>query len=90
MGYAHKDDIMNIYQTEEARKMFFFKRSVRIEYDPTREEPAVRRSICTGEMTAGFVDRRSGKFRELMRVKDQKELDDFCRSVGTKDIKTIY
>ncbi len=70
--------------------MFFFKRSARTEYDPTREEPAVRKSICTGEMTAGFIDRQSGKFRELMRVKDKKELDDFCRSVGAKEIRTIY
>ena len=70
--------------------MFFVRRKVQAEYDPTREEPAVRKSICTGEMTAGFVDRRSGRFRELMRLKDQRELDEFCRSVGMKDIKTIY
>ena len=70
--------------------MFFVRRKVQAEYDPTREEPAVRKSICTGEMTVGFIDRSSGKFKELMRVKNQKELDEFCRSIGVKTIKTIY
>ena len=41
-------------------------------------------------MTVGFIDKKSGKFQDLMRVDDQAALEDFCRSIGTDKIKTIY
>ena len=64
----------------------------KIPYDPDAQQPAVRQSICTGEMTVGFVDRSTGRFREYQLARDQKELDDFCRGVGIEpnQIKTIY
>ena len=63
-----------------------------IPYDPARQEPAVRRSICTGEATAGFVDRETGKFQDYMLLLGRKELEEFSRSVGVRpeEIKTIY
>ena len=68
----------------------FHKKPVsRISFDPQTQEPAVRRSICTGEMTVGFVDRASGKFHELMLV-DSQGLEDFKKQVGVDEIKTIY
>ena len=36
----------------------FHKKEKPLPFDPERQEPAVRRSICTGEMTLGFVDRQ--------------------------------
>lgn len=73
--------------------MFLFhKKPEPIPYDHERQRPAVRRSICTGEMTAGFVDRETGEFRDLMLLNDQKALEDFCRRTGVeeREIKTIY
>lgn len=70
--------------------MRLFRKAPKITYDPASQEPAVRKSICTGEMTVGFIDRQSGKFHDLMRVDGQKGLDDFCRSIGISDIRTIY
>ena len=63
-----------------------------IDYDPPTQQPAVRKSICTGEMTAGFIDRETGRFRDIMRLDGQKELEAFCKSVGVSagEIKTIY
>lgn len=58
-------------------------------YDPETQEPAVRKSICTGEMTVGFLEKKTGKFHELMRV-DRQGLEDFCRQCGVQTIKTIY
>ena len=37
-------------------------------FDPATQEPAVRRSICTGEMTVGYIDKATGKFHDLMMV----------------------
>lgn len=73
--------------------LFFHKKTPEpIPYDPAVREPAVRRSICTGEATAGFVDRETGRFQDLMLLRDQKELEDFCRrtNVAPGDIRTIY
>ena len=61
-----------------------------VQYDPETQEPAVRRSICNGEMTVGFIDKATGHFHDLRRVDGQKELEAFCESIGIKTIKTIY
>ena len=72
--------------------LFRKKNTPKIPYDPTVQEPVVRRSICTGEMTVGFVNRSTGKFQEYQMARDQKELDAFCRGVGIEpnQLKTIY
>ena len=69
---------------------FFRKnRQPALAYDPETQEPAVRKSICTGEMTVGFLEKKTGQFHELMRV-DRQGLEDFCRQCGVQKIKTIY
>jgi len=60
-----------------------------ISYDPETQEPAVRRSICTGEMTVGYIDKATGKFHDLMMV-DAQGLEEFRRQVGAEEIRTIY
>ena len=61
-------------------------------FDPARQQPAVRKSICTGEMTAGFIDRETGKFQDVMRLDGQAGLEQFCRDIGVKpeEVKIIY
>lgn len=61
-------------------------------YDPERQQPAVRRSICTGEMTGGLVDRDTGRFHELQLLRTQEELRDFCAQMGVREeeLRTIY
>ena len=61
-------------------------------YEPAAQQPAVRRSICTGEMTVGFIDRQTGRFHDVMRVEGRQGLEDFCRGIGARieDVKTIY
>ena len=71
--------------------MSLFRRKEKpVAYDPATQQPAVRKSICTGEMTVGFIDRATGRFTDLMRVDSQKELDDFMKRIGADEIKTIY
>ena len=68
----------------------FRRQKQKIRYDPSKQEPVVRKSICTGEMTAGFVDRDTGVFHDLMRLENQEALDAFCRQTGISEIRTIY
>ena len=71
---------------------WFHRKPEPIPYDPAKQQPAVRRSICTGEMTAGFVDRETGKFQDLMLLNGQKELDEFCQRTGVQEgeVRTVY
>ena len=45
-------------------------------YDKSGKIPVIRSSICTGEQVAGFKD-SSGKFEELMLIRDDKDLSEF-------------
>lgn len=72
--------------------LFSRKREPAIAYDPAVQRPAVRRSICTGEMTVGFIDRGTGKFTDLQRVDGRAGLEAFCRQIGVKadEVEEIY
>ena len=68
-----------------------FHKTKEPKYDPARETPAIRQSICTGEKTAGFCDIATGRFSEIMLIRTQKDLDDFRKEYGVEGpIRTIY
>ena len=70
--------------------MFFRrKKQPTLPFDPETQEPAVRKSICTGEMTVGYIDKTTGKFHDLMMV-DRQGLEDFRRQVGAETLKEIF
>ncbi len=48
-------------------------------YDKRGKIPVIRSSICTGEQVAGFKDTVSGKFEELMLLRDDKDLSEFLQ-----------
>ena len=71
--------------------MHLFHKTKGPQYDAEKLIPAIRKSICTGEAVAGFVDRGSGKFVEYMLIRTPKDLDDFKTQYGITDqIKTVY
>lgn len=61
-------------------------------YDPTTMFPAIRASICTGEQTAGFVNRETGAFTAIMVIASPVDRKRFCNDFGIRDeeIKIIY
>ena len=58
-------------------------------YDKSGKIPVIRSSICTGEQVAGFKGTVSGKFEELMLIRDGKDLSEFLYryQVEENDIK---
>ena len=64
----------------------------RIEWDPSRQRPGVRRSICTGEMTAVLIDKETGRPMELYRLDGPEGLAAYCAGLGVEeeDLTTIY
>lgn len=59
-------------------------------FDPAIHEPVIRRSICTGEQTGGYMDRTNGKFIEVMLINDERDLKEFKQLVHSDDIRTVY
>ena len=70
--------------------MFGKKKPQQLSYDKENETPAVKSSICTGEKTAGFIDARTGKYRDVMLIKSSADLEEFKKLCGVDEVKTIY
>ncbi len=68
------------------------KKSAVPQIDKSRGEAILRCSICNGEQVLCFKDGETGEVRELMLIKSQTALDDFCRANGlaVSDIKKVY
>lgn len=59
-------------------------------YDPDKEKPIIRASICTGERVAGFKDKTTGSFREVMLIRNEKDLVKFKKTCKIDQIDTEY
>lgn len=59
-----------------------WKRIKKKTYDKVNQKPVVRSSICTGEKVAGFKDIHTGKFTDVMLIRDDKDLNEFMRQYG--------
>ena len=60
-------------------------------YDKEKEAPVLRCSICTGEQTAGFREKESGKFRDVALLRSEEDLEAFRRQYGIEgEIRRIY
>lgn len=70
--------------------MFGRKKSVKKEYDPGRQKPILHCSICTGEQVAGFKDLESGKFEEVMLIRNQHDLQAFQEMYGIEAVTKEY
>lgn len=71
--------------------MFRRKKPVqRLTYDPATQIPVIRASICTGEQVGGLKDLHTGKFTDVMLIRDAADLREFQAMVGTSDIQKEY
>ncbi len=55
-------------------------------------EPVIRSSICTGEKTACFRNRETGKVHEVMVIRESRDLEIFGKQYGVdiSNLQTIY
>ena len=54
-------------------------------YDKALLEPVIRCSICTGEQVAGFRNRQTGRFEEVMLIRSDQDLASFMTRYGITD-----
>lgn len=70
--------------------MLFRKKLQKKTYDKETKIPIIKCSICTGEQVAGFKDVHTGKFEEIMLIKDKKDLDLFNTAYGVDEVLKEY
>ena len=67
------------------------KKSPQGYYNPDKKQPVIRCSICNGEQIAGFKDRATGAFEEVMLLMGPSDLAEFRSRYGIEeDIAKIY
>lgn len=67
--------------------MFFkgSKKKGKAVYEKEGKAPVIRASICTGEKVAGFKDIRTGKFEELMLIRNEEDKKEFMLMYGVEE-----
>lgn len=66
--------------------MFGKRKIKKKEYDRENLRPILRCSICNGEQVAGFKNIHTGKFEEVMFIRNEKDLASFKEMY---DIETV-
>ena len=61
-----------------------------ISYDKALWQPVLKCSICNGEQVGGLRNRTTGEFREIMLVRNQDDLEQFCALTEERNIEKIY
>lgn len=70
--------------------MFRRKKIEKKTYDRENQRPVLKCSICNGEQVAGFKDIHTGRFEEVMFIRDEKELHAFMEMYGVDNITKEY
>lgn len=72
--------------------VFFWKKQENRSYDREKLRPVILCSICTGERVAGFRDKNTGKFSEVMLIRNIGDLEEFRRlyNIDEAEIPTEY
>lgn len=59
-------------------------------YDKENLRPILRCSICNGEQVAGFKNLHTGKFEEVMFIRNEKDLEQFKAMYDIESITKEY
>ena len=70
--------------------IFKKKENAKKDYDKESQKPVIRCSICTGEQVAGFKDLHTGKFHDIMLIRNDEDLRRFKEMYGVDEIAKEY
>ncbi len=68
----------------------FRKKTDTKDFDRENLVPVLKCSVCTGEQVAGFRNKHTGRFTDIMLIRSQADLDEFRRIYKITDMKTEY
>ena len=61
-----------------------------VPFDRTRQYAVMKCSICTGEIAAGFKDRETGRFMEVMLIKSMEDEKAFMEEYDLAEVIREY
>lgn len=64
----------------------FKRKTAKATYDKDNQKPVIRASICNGEQVAGFKDLHTGKFTDIMLIRNEKDLEAFKEQYGVTEL----
>ena len=67
-----------------------YENSLPADFDRKLFKPVLKCSICTGEQVAGFKNLATGKFEEVMLIRNEKELASFKERYGISELGKEY
>lgn len=72
--------------------MVFRRKVKKYSYDRENLRPVIRSSICTGEQVAGFKNIHTGKFSEVMLIRNDSDLEEFLKiyDISLADVADEY
>ena len=70
--------------------MFYRKAVRKKKYDKENLRPILKCSICNGEQVAGFKNIHSGKFEEIMLIRNRDDLEAFMEMYDISEISKEY
>lgn len=70
--------------------MFKRKNVTKKTYDRENQRPVLKCSICNGEQVAGFKEIRTGRFEEIMLIRDEKDLNAFMELYDIDSVSKEY
>lgn len=70
----------------------FKKKSIvpKVEYHPESQKAVIKCSICNGEQVAGFKNRTTGEFTEVMLIRNKEDLELFQKTYEIQSITKEY
>ncbi len=71
----------------------FGKKKIKVEhYDRENLRPVIRASICTGEQVAGFKNIHTGKFEDVMLIRDNRDIEEFLQryDIAAEEVAKEY
>lgn len=60
------------------------------QYNRENQKPVLKCSICNGEQVAGFKNLQTGKFDEIMLVRNEADLREFMERYGVSEVTKEY
>jgi len=61
-----------------------------VEFNPDTQRAVVKCSICNGEQVAGFKDKQTGRFTDVMLIQNGQDLERFMKMYGLSTVTKEY
>lgn len=63
-----------------------FNKKIKVEpYDKEKLKPIIKASICNGEQVAGFREKATGAFVEVMLIRNEKDMNYFLKKYNIEE-----